>query len=59
MLTLKYVGIYVSSHAFLVRLTSASGSRLVRVLLPGEQYIKQFKEIIALRGFDAVFYEEL
>lgn len=59
MLTLEYASFYASTHAFLVRLTSASGSRLVRVLLPGEQYIPQIKEVLARRGFSAIFHEEL
>lgn len=55
MLTLAYEGFYVNSVAYFAVVYSSSRSRRVRVLLPGSQYMEQFKQIVARRGLTIQF----
>ena len=55
MLTLAYEGFYANSMAYFAVVYSSSRSRRVRVLLPGSQYMEQFKQIVSRRGLTIQF----
>lgn len=55
MLTLAYEGFYANSVAYFAVVYSTSRSRRVRVLLPGSQYMEQFKQIVSRRGLTIQF----
>lgn len=59
MMLIRFSTLYVSNQCFRVELSCAAGSRIVCVMLPGEQYIGQFKSLLAQRGFSATFLEEM
>lgn len=61
MITVEYVGMYISDKEYIAILTHKNypgKRRKVRLLLPGHQYIPTIKEIVGKRDFYLTLIEE-
>lgn len=61
MITVEYVGMYISDKEYIAILTHKNypgHRRKIRLMLPGYQYIPQIKKIAGDRGFCLTIIEE-
>ena len=61
MITVEYVGMYVSDKEYIATLTHEKypgQKHRVRLMLPGSQYIPSIKKIAVERGFTLTIIEE-